>query len=97
MKRFNCPVCGKELIRLEPFYKGIFNFWCDNCNIDINITNNNEASTTYRVGFNDTDETEVDAFSEEEAIELAETIAKESGEKFKFDYIVECGPTEDYE
>ena len=43
MKKFNCPVCNKELIRLEPFEKGIYNFWCDHCNIDIVITKNNEV------------------------------------------------------
>lgn len=41
-KRHNCPVCGKELIRLEPYEEpnnGIqFNYWCDKCDIDIVIT-----------------------------------------------------------
>ena len=43
MERINCPVCGKELVRLEPFEKGIYEYWCDNCNIDVAITNNNET------------------------------------------------------
>lgn len=43
MKKFNCPVCEKELIRLEPFKKGVYEFWCDHCNIDIVVTKNNEV------------------------------------------------------
>ena len=43
MKKYNCPTCGKELIRLEPYEDGIYNFWCDVCNIDIHITNNKEV------------------------------------------------------
>lgn len=43
----------------------------------------------YRVGFNGNDETEVDAMCEDEAIELANTIAVESGLEFNLDY-VEC-------
>lgn len=41
----------------------------------------------YRVGFNGNDETEVDAVDEIEAIELAKTIAKESGANFSLDYV----------
>ena len=41
-KKHNCPVCGKELIRLEPYEEtdeGIeFDYWCDECDIDITIT-----------------------------------------------------------
>lgn len=40
MKRMNCPFCNKELIRLEPFEDGIFEFWCDNCDVDIAVTKN---------------------------------------------------------
>ena len=43
MKKYNCPDCGKELIRLEPFKKGIYELWCDDCDIDIVITKNNET------------------------------------------------------
>lgn len=32
MKHVNCPKCGKELIRLEPYETGVYEFWCDNCN-----------------------------------------------------------------
>lgn len=46
MKKLNCPVCNKELIRLEPFTKGVFEFWCDDCNIDICIIKNNEIEQT---------------------------------------------------
>ena len=45
----------------------------------------------YHVGFNGNDETEVDAASECEAVELAKTIANESGLDFKLDYIEPCG------
>ena len=40
MKKCNCPECNKELIRLEPFEEGIYEFWCDSCDIDIVITKN---------------------------------------------------------
>jgi predicted RNA-binding Zn-ribbon protein involved in translation (DUF1610 family) len=36
-KKLNCPTCGKELIRLEPFEDGKYNFWCDTCGYDISI------------------------------------------------------------
>ena len=42
MKKYNCPCCEKELIRLEPFEDGIYDFWCDEYNIDIQIIKNNE-------------------------------------------------------
>lgn len=42
MKKISCPICKRELIRLESFEKGIYEFWCDNCNMDIVITKNNE-------------------------------------------------------
>lgn len=43
MKKCNCPECNKELIRLEPFEDGVYDFWCDNCDIDITITKNDET------------------------------------------------------
>lgn len=45
MKKLNCPVCNKELLRLEPFEEGVFEFWCDDCNIDITITKNDEVDS----------------------------------------------------
>lgn len=43
MKKINCPKCGKELIRLEPYeYVDVSEFWCDDCNIDITIEENEE-------------------------------------------------------
>ena len=41
-KRCNCPECGKELIRLEPYETNEFEFWCDDCNIDITIVKSTE-------------------------------------------------------
>lgn len=37
MKKIRCPLCGKELIRLEPFEEDTYVFWCDDCKIDIYI------------------------------------------------------------
>lgn len=42
INKINCPSCSKGLIRLEPFEEGEYQFWCDKCNIDIVITENNE-------------------------------------------------------
>ena len=43
MKMLDCPKCGKGLIRLEPILdEGIYEYWCDDCNIDISIVDNNE-------------------------------------------------------
>ncbi len=42
MKKINCPKCEKELIRLEPYEEGVYEFWCDDCNIDITIEENEE-------------------------------------------------------
>ena len=42
MKKINCPKCGKELIRLEPYDGNVYEFWCDDCNIDIIIEDNEE-------------------------------------------------------
>lgn len=39
-KRLNCPVCEMELIRLEPFIKGKYEFWCSKCEIDFEIYDN---------------------------------------------------------
>ena len=37
MKTYNCPKCGKQLVRLEPYEKGVYEYWCDDCNTDIRI------------------------------------------------------------
>lgn len=44
MKKCNCTVCGKELIKLGPFEENIdgiiefwYEFWCDDCNISIDV------------------------------------------------------------
>lgn len=51
----------------------------------------------YRIGFNGNDETEVDAMSVEEAIEIAKVIAMESGyEEFLIEYIDFYGEVKDY-
>lgn len=42
MHKCKCPKCTKELIRLEPFEAGTYNFWCDECDIDITIVKNNK-------------------------------------------------------
>lgn len=41
-KQIICPNCGKTLIRLAPFENNIYEFWCDECNIDVTIVDNNE-------------------------------------------------------
>lgn len=40
MKKCNCPECGKELIVLDPVFNNYFNFYCDDCDIDIEIIKN---------------------------------------------------------
>lgn len=35
MKMCNCPLCWKQLIRLEPYEDGVYKFWCDDCNAEI--------------------------------------------------------------
>lgn len=40
-KKLTCPICRKELIRLEPFENRLYRFWCDDCDLDIEITENN--------------------------------------------------------
>lgn len=43
IKHISCPVCGKQLIPLEPQdEKGIYDFWCDICDIDIHVEVNGE-------------------------------------------------------
>lgn len=44
MKKFNCTVCGKELVRLEPFENGVYEFWCDDCDVDITVVDNNKVN-----------------------------------------------------
>ena len=53
-----------------------------------------ERLIIYHVGFNNGDETEVDATCKKEAIELAEIIAFESGLDFNLDYVEYCGYAE---
>ena len=44
MKKIFCPICKKELIRLEPFdKKDIYKFGCDDCDMDIVVIVNNEV------------------------------------------------------
>lgn len=42
MEKMNCPVCGKELVKLNTGEKKKHDFWCDDCNIDITIEENEE-------------------------------------------------------
>lgn len=42
MIKIKCPFCGKELIQLNfdtkgHFYKNYYEFWCDECYIEITI------------------------------------------------------------
>lgn len=55
----------------------------------------NEKLIVYRIGFNGNDETEVDAMCEDEAVELAKTVAAESGLEFNLDYVEACGYVKD--
>lgn len=50
--------------------------------------------TVYRVGFNGNDETEVNAECEDEAVELAKMIARESNLHFSLDYVEVCEYTQ---
>ena len=36
LKKINCPICGKEVIVLNND-ETYFEFWCDDCNTDIYI------------------------------------------------------------
>lgn len=36
LERINCPICGKEVIVLNND-ETYFEFWCDGCNTDIYI------------------------------------------------------------
>lgn len=56
---------------------------------DLELGDETEPLTTYRVYFNGNDVTEVDAGCEDEAVELAKIIAAESGVEFELDE-VEC-------
>ena len=48
MKKICCYGCGKELIRLEPYKEGMYEFWCDDCNINITIKENSETKEDRR-------------------------------------------------
>ena len=36
LERINCPICGKDIIVLNND-ESYFEFWCDDCNVDIYI------------------------------------------------------------
>lgn len=40
-----CPKCWKSLIRLEPYVDGVYNYWCDECNIDISINKSEKGES----------------------------------------------------
>lgn len=47
MEKIKCPVCGKELVVLNDMvfgfgYKYHYEFWCDECRIDITIGTDKE-------------------------------------------------------
>lgn len=47
MKKIKCPICGKELIQLnvlifETGYEYCYEFWCDDCKINIIIETDKE-------------------------------------------------------
>lgn len=48
MKKINCPKCGKELINLAFDDDVESRFWCDDCLIDIIITEENEEEDEKR-------------------------------------------------
>ena len=37
MEYINCPLCGKQLIKLNTDPPHYNEYWCDNCGIDITI------------------------------------------------------------
>lgn len=43
MRKFWCPQCGKELVNLNVDDESISDFWCDDCDIDISITENKKT------------------------------------------------------
>lgn len=43
MKKMNCPKCGKELIRLEPYQPGLYLFLCDDCDLELTVWNKKET------------------------------------------------------
>ena len=51
LEKIYCPLCQQRLIRLEcvnritgeiGFDPGVYEYWCDKCDLDICITNNKE-------------------------------------------------------
>lgn len=78
---------------IEQHYETLYDY-CEKISFDKvwkQMNKNDENLIVYHVGFNDNDETEVDALNAEEAIELAKVIAKESGVEFELDYVYSCG------
>ena len=43
-----CPYCEKELIDLSitMVNKGVYEFWCDDCNVEIYVTKRNVSVDT---------------------------------------------------
>lgn len=43
-----CPYCGKELIDLSiaMVNKGVYEFWCDDCNVEVYVTKRNVSIDT---------------------------------------------------
>ena len=57
-KHLNCPACGKQLVNLmskEAREAGFHHFWCDVCDIDVNI---DENTTPPRSIYDDCEEEE---------------------------------------
>ena len=36
-KYYDCPICGKTLIRLDGFNDDDFHYFCDECGVDITV------------------------------------------------------------
>lgn len=42
-KTIECPSCHKPLIRLGLYQPGVYEFWCNDCDIDVVITTNENS------------------------------------------------------